>query len=98
MSRGSRKAPSCTAKDTLLEGGRLIYGQRVFHSPPNQSPVDEDQSLRQPWAYNVFAFLSFGISDGSWPVCHCLHSDSASPKPGKRRRATLIIFVMAQCR
>jgi len=24
--------------------------------------------------------------------------DSASPKPGKRRRAMLIIFVMAQCR
>jgi len=29
---------------------------------------------------------------------HCLQSDSASPKPGKRRRATLIIFVTAQCR
>ena len=26
-------------------------------------------------------------------LCHCLHSDSASPKPRKRRRATLIIFL-----
>jgi len=31
-------------------------------------------------------------------LCHCLHSDSASPKPGKRRRATLIVSVVAQCR
>ena len=29
---------------------------------------------------------------------HCLYSDSASPKPVQRRRATLIIFVMEQCR
>jgi len=29
---------------------------------------------------------------------HCLHSDSASPKPESKRRATLIIFDMAQCR
>jgi len=27
-----------------------------------------------------------------------LQPKSASPKPGKRRRATLIIFVMEQCR
>ena len=25
---------------------------------------------------------------------HCLHSDRTSPKPGKKRRATLVIFVM----
>jgi len=31
-------------------------------------------------------------------LCHCLHSDSASPKPGKRRKATLIIVIVAQCR
>jgi len=29
---------------------------------------------------------------------HCLHSDSANPKPGKKRRAIIIILVMAQCR
>src|SRR6218665_1808747 len=28
---------------------------------------------------------------------HCLHSGSASPKPGKRRKATIIIFDMEQC-
>lgn|SRR6218665_1716201 len=31
-------------------------------------------------------------------VTFCLHSDSASSKPCKRRRATLITFVLAQCR
>jgi len=28
---------------------------------------------------------------------HCLHSDSASPKPGSRRSATLMVFVTIQC-
>jgi len=38
------------------------------------------------------------MSGGYKRMVHCLFSESARPKPGKRRRATLIIFVMKQCR
>jgi len=46
----------------------------------------------------IYYSIQVGLYSVTVRVRHCLHSDSASPKPGKRRRATLIIFVMAQCR
>jgi len=48
------------------------------------------QSVSQP-------LMSRYWSDAILIALHCLPSDSASLKPGKRGRATPIIFVMVQC-